>query len=201
MPMSLYAYGTVARIIKNDQTAEGIKVDDTDRRCGLPAAPSKYAGRRLHRDELRPDGRGRQACRTAKACTLPWKDGRMIPTQKEYSKKSGNSEVRNDDGYSISEAACLREHRAHYCPGHPWHSAADTEVTKLGVEERRRCVPVGCAYNNYLYFNCDMVRHGGRRPLRQASRVIRQRSLPTRATAILPPSVRQRSSCRQQGRR
>ncbi|HOQ07349.1 MAG TPA: thiamine pyrophosphate-dependent enzyme [Clostridiales bacterium] len=60
----------------------------------------------------------------------------------------------------------LRETQMHYCPGCTHgivHRLIAEVIDELGVEGRTIGVsPVGCAYNNYLYFNCDMVQaaHG-----------------------------------------
>ena len=54
----------------------------------------------------------------------------------------------------------------HYCPGCTHgiaHRLVAEAIDELGIEGRTIGVsPVGCAYNNYLYFNCDMVQaaHG-----------------------------------------
>lgn len=60
----------------------------------------------------------------------------------------------------------LRETELHYCPGCTHgiaHRLVAEVIDELGVEGSTIGVsPVGCAYNNYLYFNCDMVQaaHG-----------------------------------------
>jgi len=60
----------------------------------------------------------------------------------------------------------LRETQLHYCPGCTHgiaHRLVAEVIDELGVEGSTIGVsPVGCAYNNYLYFNCDMVQaaHG-----------------------------------------
>ncbi len=60
----------------------------------------------------------------------------------------------------------LRETELHYCPGCTHgvaHRLIAEVIDELGVEGSTIGVsPVGCAYNNYLYFNCDMVQaaHG-----------------------------------------
>lgn len=60
----------------------------------------------------------------------------------------------------------LRETQMHYCPGCTHgivHRLIAEVIDELGVEGKTIGVsPVGCAYNNYLYFNCDMVQaaHG-----------------------------------------
>lgn len=60
----------------------------------------------------------------------------------------------------------LRETPLHYCPGctHGMiHRIIAEVIDELGIEGSTVGVsPVGCAYNNYLYFNCDMVQaaHG-----------------------------------------
>lgn len=54
----------------------------------------------------------------------------------------------------------------HYCPGCSHgiiHRLVAEVIDELGIEgETIGISPVGCAYNNYLYFNCDMVQaaHG-----------------------------------------
>jgi len=54
----------------------------------------------------------------------------------------------------------------HYCPGCTHgiaHRLVAEAIDELDIEGRTIGVsPVGCAYNNYLYFNCDMVQaaHG-----------------------------------------
>ena len=54
----------------------------------------------------------------------------------------------------------------HYCPGCTHgivHRLVAEVIDELGIEGSTIGVsPVGCAYNNYLYFNCDMVQaaHG-----------------------------------------
>lgn len=60
----------------------------------------------------------------------------------------------------------LRETPLHYCPGCTHgiiHRLVAEVIDELGIEGSTIGVsPVGCAYNNYLYFNCDMVQaaHG-----------------------------------------
>lgn len=60
----------------------------------------------------------------------------------------------------------LRETPLHYCPGCTHgiiHRLVAEAIDELGIEGSTVGVsPVGCAYNNYLYFNCDMVQaaHG-----------------------------------------
>lgn len=60
----------------------------------------------------------------------------------------------------------LRETQLHYCPGCTHgiiHRIIAEVIDELGIEGKTIGVsPVGCAYNNYLYFNCDMVQaaHG-----------------------------------------
>ncbi len=60
----------------------------------------------------------------------------------------------------------LKETPMHYCPGCTHgivHRLVAEVIDELGVEGNTIGVsPVGCAYNNYLYFNCDMVQaaHG-----------------------------------------
>jgi 2-oxoglutarate ferredoxin oxidoreductase subunit beta len=60
----------------------------------------------------------------------------------------------------------LRETQMHYCPGCTHgivHRLIAEVIDELGIEGKTIGVsPVGCAYNNYLYFNCDMVQaaHG-----------------------------------------
>lgn len=60
----------------------------------------------------------------------------------------------------------MRETQMHYCPGCTHgivHRLIAEVIDELGVEGKTIGVsPVGCAYNNYLYFNCDMVQaaHG-----------------------------------------
>ncbi len=54
----------------------------------------------------------------------------------------------------------------HYCPGCSHgiiHRLVAEVIDELGIEgETIGISPVGCAYNNYLFFNCDMVQaaHG-----------------------------------------
>lgn len=54
----------------------------------------------------------------------------------------------------------------HYCPGCTHgivHRLVAEAIDELGIEGSTVGVsPVGCSYNNYLYFNCDMVQaaHG-----------------------------------------
>ncbi len=54
----------------------------------------------------------------------------------------------------------------HYCPGCTHgiiHRLVAEVIDELGIEGKTVGVsPVGCTYNNYLYFNCDMVQaaHG-----------------------------------------
>ncbi len=60
----------------------------------------------------------------------------------------------------------LKETHMHYCPGCTHgiiHRMVAEVIDELGIEGKTIGVsPVGCAYNNYLYFNCDMVQapHG-----------------------------------------
>jgi len=60
----------------------------------------------------------------------------------------------------------LRDVPLHYCPGCTHgivHRLVAEAIDELGIEGITVGVsPVGCAYNNYLYFNCDMVQaaHG-----------------------------------------
>ena len=60
----------------------------------------------------------------------------------------------------------LRDIPMHYCPGCTHgivHRLIAEVIDELGIEGSTIGVsPVGCAYNNYLYFNCDMVQaaHG-----------------------------------------
>lgn len=60
----------------------------------------------------------------------------------------------------------LKETPMHYCPGCTHgivHRMVAEVIDELGIEGKTIGVsPVGCAYNNYLYFNCDMVQaaHG-----------------------------------------
>ncbi len=60
----------------------------------------------------------------------------------------------------------LRDVSMHYCPGCTHgiiHRLVAEVIDELGIEGTTIGVsPVGCAYNNYLYFNCDMVQaaHG-----------------------------------------
>ena len=60
----------------------------------------------------------------------------------------------------------LKETQMHYCPGCTHgivHRMIAEVIDELGIEGKTIGVsPVGCAYNNYLYFNCDMVQaaHG-----------------------------------------
>ncbi len=60
----------------------------------------------------------------------------------------------------------LRDTPMHYCPGCTHgivHRLVAEAIDELGIEGSTVGVsPVGCAYNNYLYFNCDMVQaaHG-----------------------------------------
>lgn len=54
----------------------------------------------------------------------------------------------------------------HYCPGCTHgiaHRLVAETIDELGIEGKAIGIsPVGCAYNNYLYFNCDMIQaaHG-----------------------------------------
>lgn len=54
----------------------------------------------------------------------------------------------------------------HYCPGctHGMsHRLVAEAIDELGIEGKTIGIsPVGCSYNNYLYFNCDMIQapHG-----------------------------------------
>lgn len=54
----------------------------------------------------------------------------------------------------------------HYCPGCTHgiaHRLVAEAIDELGIEGKTIGIsPVGCAYNNYLYFNCDMIQaaHG-----------------------------------------
>lgn len=60
----------------------------------------------------------------------------------------------------------LKEQTLHYCPGCTHgiiHRLVAEVIDELGIEGKTIGVsPVGCAYNNYEYFNCDMVQaaHG-----------------------------------------
>ncbi len=60
----------------------------------------------------------------------------------------------------------LRDIPLHYCPGCTHgisHRLVAEVLDELGIEGRAIGVsPVGCSYNNYDYFNCDMVQaaHG-----------------------------------------
>ncbi len=60
----------------------------------------------------------------------------------------------------------LKETQLHYCPGCTHgivHRLIAEVIDELDIEGDAIGVsPVGCAYNNYLYFNCDMVQaaHG-----------------------------------------
>lgn len=60
----------------------------------------------------------------------------------------------------------LSDMQMHYCPGCTHgiiHRMVAEAIDELGIEGVTIGVsPVGCAYNNYLYFNCDMVQaaHG-----------------------------------------
>ncbi|MDP4094081.1 MAG: thiamine pyrophosphate-dependent enzyme [Bacillota bacterium] len=60
----------------------------------------------------------------------------------------------------------LRDVPLHYCPGCTHgivHRLISEVIDELGIEGSTIGVsPVGCTYNNYLYFNCDMVQasHG-----------------------------------------
>ncbi len=60
----------------------------------------------------------------------------------------------------------LKETQLHYCPGCTHgvvHRLVAEVIDELDIEGNTIGVsPVGCAYNNYLYFNCDMVQaaHG-----------------------------------------
>jgi 2-oxoglutarate ferredoxin oxidoreductase subunit beta len=54
----------------------------------------------------------------------------------------------------------------HYCPGCTHgiaHRLVAEAIDELGIEGKTIGIsPVGCSYNNYLYFNCDMIQaaHG-----------------------------------------
>lgn len=60
----------------------------------------------------------------------------------------------------------LKERSLHYCPGCTHgiiHRLIAEVIDELGIEGKTIGVsPVGCTYNNYEYFNCDMVQaaHG-----------------------------------------
>ncbi len=60
----------------------------------------------------------------------------------------------------------LRDVPMHYCPGCTHgivHRLISEVIDELGIEGKTIGVsPVGCTYNNYEYFNCDMVQaaHG-----------------------------------------
>jgi 2-oxoglutarate ferredoxin oxidoreductase subunit beta len=60
----------------------------------------------------------------------------------------------------------LKEKSLHYCPGCTHgiiHRLIAEVIDEMGIEGTTIGVsPVGCAYNNYEYFNCDMVQaaHG-----------------------------------------
>ncbi len=60
----------------------------------------------------------------------------------------------------------LTDTTMHYCPGCTHgiaHRLIAEVIDELGIEGKTVGVsPVGCAYNNYIYFNCDMVQaaHG-----------------------------------------
>lgn len=66
--------------------------------------------------------------------------------------------------YKAPDALC--DVPMHYCPGCTHgisHRLVAETIDELGIEGNTVGVsPVGCAYNNYLYFNCDMVQaaHG-----------------------------------------
>lgn len=66
----------------------------------------------------------------------------------------------------IKRPHALKEKELHYCPGCTHgiiHRLIAEVIDELGIEGTTIGVsPVGCAYNNYEYFNCDMVQasHG-----------------------------------------
>lgn len=70
----------------------------------------------------------------------------------------------------------------HYCPGCTHgiiHRIVAEVIDELGIEGTTVGVsPVGCTYNNYLYFNCDMVQAAHGRAPAVATGLIR--SLPDR---------------------
>lgn len=71
----------------------------------------------------------------------------------------------------------------HYCPGCTHgiaHRLVAEAIDELGIEGNTVGVsPVGCAYNNYLYFNCDMVQAAHGRAPAVATGI--KRSLPDHA--------------------
>lgn len=71
----------------------------------------------------------------------------------------------------------------HYCPGCTHgiaHRLVAEAIDELGIEGNTIGVsPVGCAYNNYLYFNCDMVQAAHGRAPAVATGI--KRSLPDHA--------------------
>ncbi|NLM73375.1 MAG: 2-oxoglutarate oxidoreductase [Clostridiaceae bacterium] len=71
----------------------------------------------------------------------------------------------------------------HYCPGCTHgiaHRLVAEAIDELGIEGSTVGVsPVGCAYNNYLYFNCDMVQAAHGRAPAVATGI--KRSLPDHA--------------------
>lgn len=66
--------------------------------------------------------------------------------------------------YKAPDALC--DVPMHYCPGCTHgiaHRLVAEAIDELEIEGKTIGVsPVGCAYNNYLYFNCDMIQaaHG-----------------------------------------
>ena len=71
----------------------------------------------------------------------------------------------------------------HYCPGCTHgisHRLVAEAIDELGIEGNTIGVsPVGCSYNNYLYFNCDMIQAAHGRAPAVATGV--KRSLPDHA--------------------
>ena len=77
----------------------------------------------------------------------------------------------------VFQTACIKETPLHYCPGctHGIVQADCGSNDELDIEGNTIGVsPVGCAYNNYLYFNCDMVQaaHGRLQLLQQVLSVL-----------------------------
>ena len=88
----------------------------------------------------------------------------MIPTQKEILENQRNFEVRGMKMAIVFQRPhALRDTEMHYCPGCTWyHTPYGGRVIDELASRDNDSIPVGCAYNNYLYFNCDMVQaaHG-----------------------------------------
>lgn len=94
----------------------------------------------------------------------------------------------------------------HYCPGCTHgiiHRLIAEVIDELGIEGKTVGVsPVGCTYNNYEYFNCDMVQAAhGRAPAVATDCAVLFRIMSfsrTRAMGILRRSAPQKLSTRRQ---